>query len=275
MKKFGLCLALILSLCLFADAGSGRSSGSFSSSRSSSSSRSYSSPSRSYSSPSRSSGSWSSKSSSSPSRSSSWGSSKSSSSSSKNTWGTSKSVSPTSNNAWSSTPKTSSSFWSSSSSSKATASDNNVYSKAKQSGLAFTSKTAAIDHFKTQNASKYTTKFTSEPKAKPSYIPTSTTVGGKTVNVTYNQTNGGYGYIHPVTGAWMMYDVMSDMVMMNMLMSNHGYYIGTTPVQTVHQGSAFGAVLSFVIVLFTGFVLYMFISNSFAWNFSKRTGVRK
>lgn len=260
MKKFGLCLALILSLCLFADAGSGRSSGSFSSSRSSSSSRSYSSPSRSYSSPSRSSGSWSSKSSSSPSR---------SSSSSKSTWGTAKSTSSSHNNTWGSTPKTSSSFWSSSSS-KATSSDTNVYNKAKQSGLAFTSKTAAIDHFKTQNSSKYTTKFTAEPKTKPSYIPAATNVGGKTVNVTYNQTNGGYGYIHPVTGAWMMYDVMSDMVMMNMLMSNHGYHVGPAPVQTVHQGSVIGAVLSFVIVLFAGFILFTI------WlNFSERTGARK
>ena len=46
-------------------------------------------------------------------------------------------------------------------------------------------------------------------------------------NIIYH--NGGYGYYHPITHAWMAYDIMSDMVMMNMLMGNHGYYVGGAP----------------------------------------------
>ena len=152
----------------------------------------------------------------------------------------------------------SSSSWSSKPS--ATHSDTTVYNKAKQNGLAFSTKTDAINHFKTQNSSKYTTKFAAEPKEKPSYIPNATTVGGKTVNITYNQSHGGYGYMHPVTGAWMMYDVMSDMVMMNALMSNHGYHVGPAPV--VYTSNSAVCMLTFVFaVCIIGFVIWTISRN--------------
>jgi hypothetical protein len=85
------------------------------------------------------------------------------------------------------------------------------------------SKDQAVADFKTKHASTYTSKFSSEPAKRPAHIPTTTTVGNTNVNVSYNSQYGGYGYMHPTLGTWMMYDVMSDMAMASMLMNNHGY----------------------------------------------------
>lgn len=89
----------------------------------------------------------------------------------------------------------------------------------------------AVKEFKKTHASTYTSKYKTEPKIRPKHIPNTTNVGGSNVNINYNSGYGGYGYTHPITGAWIMYDMMSDAVMMNAMMSNHyspivytGYY---------------------------------------------------
>lgn len=109
--------------------------------------------------------------------------------------------------------------------------DTKAYEAAKSSGKAFTSKESALQDFKSKNATTYTNKFTSEPAARPTYIPTATNVGGKSVNIVYNSSHGGYGYIHPSLGTWIMYDTLSDMAMASHLMHNHGYYYGPPPME--------------------------------------------
>lgn len=107
--------------------------------------------------------------------------------------------------------------------------DNAAYKAAKTSGKAFTDQKSASSDFKNKYASKYTNKFDKEPATRPSYIPQSTNVGGQNVNITYNSTHGGYGYMHPTLGTWIMYDMMSDAVMMSSMMRHEGYYVGAPP----------------------------------------------
>ena len=92
------------------------------------------------------------------------------------------------------------------------------------SAPSYKTKEQAVAAFKEKNASTYTSKFTTEPKTRPEYIPPSTNVGGKTVNISYNASFGGYGYYHPSLGTWMAYDMMHDAAMMSMMMNRHGNY---------------------------------------------------
>lgn len=100
-----------------------------------------------------------------------------------------------------------------------------LYDKAKVNGTAFTSRNDAVSSFRGKYGSQYTNKFASEPSARPDYIPGSTSVGGRNYTIIYNHGYGGYGYYGP-SGAWMMYDVMADAVMLDLLMSHRGYYYG-------------------------------------------------
>lgn len=92
-------------------------------------------------------------------------------------------------------------------------------------GKSFSSKSEATAQFKKDNTAKYTSKFTKEPSSRPSHIPQSTKVGNQNVNITYNSTYGGYGYMHPTLGTWMMYDAMSDAVMLSVLMNQNHYNV--------------------------------------------------
>lgn len=239
-------LVLILSLAFsvecFAKPGSSggsRSSGGFSSSRSSSS--------RSFSSPSRSSGGFSSKPSmSSPSRSSGGFGSKPSTPKSTGS-NTVKSPVPSTSKSTGFSSSTSSSF-------KPKPSTHVDLQSAKQVkvGNVTMTKDQAISDFKTKHASTYTSSYKSEPSARPSHIPQSTTVGGKSVNVTYNVNHGGYGYIHPLTGAWMAYDVMSDVAIYSALMSQHNYHpvVTTQSPHIVYERNNYG-ILTIVILTLT------------------------
>lgn len=181
------------------------------------------------------------------SRSSSGSSSRSSSGSFGSGWGSSSSK-PKSSPAASSSSKPStstikSSFsWGSSSSSKssvvkpanktASSVDSKITSSTKSSGKSFSSKESAISSFKADNAKetvkggKFTSRYDSPPSVRPSHIPATTTVANKNVNVTYNSQYGGYGYMHPTLGTWMMYDMLSDAAMISAMSHNHGYYSG-------------------------------------------------
>jgi hypothetical protein len=72
-------------------------------------------------------------------------------------------------------------------------------------------------------------------------------VGGRTVNIVYNPSLGGYGYLHPTLGTWMLFDALSDAATTNALMSSRGYYWGGSPVYLSH-GPRYIA-LAFVVLL--------------------------
>jgi hypothetical protein len=54
--------------------------------------------------------------------------------------------------------------------------------------------------------------------------------------VVYSPSLGGYGYLHPSLGTWVLYNAMSDAIMMDSLMANHNYYYGA-PVYLSHGQS--------------------------------------
>lgn len=169
---------------------------------SSSSSRSSSSSSRSSSS--RSSGWGSSSRRSTPSRTSTWGSSNRTSSPLTSSFSTSGSRSQTQTT-------------------RRSAADQRLYDKAKASGTAYSSKSAATTAFKSKYGNQYTARYASKPATRPDHIPQSTSVGGRTYPIEYNQRYGGYGYMGP-SGSWVMYDAMADAAMLSMLMSRNHYY---------------------------------------------------
>lgn len=232
------------------------SSSSSSSSRSSSSSSSYSRPS--------SSSSWGSSSrSSTPSTkpSSSWGSSSNSSAKS------SQSAAPSSSSSgksWFSKPQTSTRPQSNV--------DRSRYEAAVKSGKSFQSRDAAVADFKAKEATKYQNKFTAEPATRPDYIPQKYKGNdGRSYDVTYNPSSGGYGYWSgggPGLGTWMMYDMMSDAIMMNTMMNRSNYYVGSPPAATVvhHNSGGVSAGTIFLICVcsfgIAFLVIWLFTRNS-------------
>jgi len=109
------------------------------------------------------------------------------------------------------------------------AADRNLYQAAKMRGTTFSDRSSAVSSFKSQYGTQYTNRFSSEPASRPSWVPNSYAVGGRNVTVIYNRGYGGYGYYHPITGAWMMYDMFADAVMLNAMMSQRSYYYGAPP----------------------------------------------
>jgi len=180
--------------------------------------------------------------SSSKSSSSGWGGSKSSSSKSSSGWGKSSSSSAKkSTNVWGSStnkstskPKTTTTLSKTQSvtSSKTKVDSSKKTSAQSKSAPKYSSKKDAQAAFKKENATKYTSTYTSKPTTRPTHIPQSTSVGGRDYNVTYNVNHGGYGYTNSL-GAWVVYDAMSDAIMMNHLMSRNAAYAYGAPVH--HQ----------------------------------------
>ena len=133
-------------------------------------------------------------------------------------------------------------------------------------GTAYKTKAEAQKAFKAKHGSKYTSKYTSEPTTRPSHIPQTTTHNGQTVNINYNQAQGGYGHWSgggPGIGTWIMYDALSDAVMYNALMSNHGYHYGGAPAPvyaTTGGVNMFFQIMlgGLIVVMGIGFLLVMF-----------------
>lgn len=200
------------------------------------------------------------------SKSSGWGSSSKSTSSSgwgtssksSSGWGTSKS-NGSGSSWWNGSSSKSSGF--SSSKSKTTA-DSLSYQRAKDNGTAFTSKTAAVNNFKTKYADKYPSTFKTEPKTRPNYIPQSTNVGGKSYNVTYNNQYGGYGYMGP-GNSWVSYNPMMDALVLSSLMNSHNYYVGTPPSAVVYTNSNPIAKILLALLIFAavGFIIYIIVRS--------------
>jgi hypothetical protein len=124
-----------------------------------------------------------------------------------------------------------------------------LYDSAKRNGTLFTSKTEASAAFKSRYAKDYSNTFASEPAARPSYIPGSYSVGGRDVNIVFNQGLGGYGYIHPLLGTWILYDALSDAAMADRLMYERGYYWGGAPAYLSHGPSYLGIAFAVLVAM--------------------------
>lgn len=123
-----------------------------------------------------------------------------------------------------------------------------LYDSARRSGTLFSSRDEAAQSFRSRYAKDYSSTFATEPAARPSYIPSATYVGGRSVNIVYSPVLGGYGYLHPLLGTWMLYDALSDAAMLDYAMSNRGYYWGGPPVYVSHGPGFLGFAL-FLLVL--------------------------
>lgn len=147
------------------------------------------------------------------------------------------------------------------SSRKMTKADKALAAKAKKNGTSFKSKKEAQAAFKKKNATKYTSKYKTKPATRPSHIPQTTTVGGTSYNVTYNQGMGGYGYMGP-SGAWIAYNAMADAAMMSMLMRQQGYYAPgmNTGAVVVHNPSGLGFVWLLISIIGGVVVIAVFVS---------------
>ena len=103
------------------------------------------------------------------------------------------------------------------------------YQRARANGTTFQSRQQAEQAFVSRNASQYPSRYASQPSSRPGHIPQSTRVDGRNVNVTYNAGLGGYGYLHPTLGTWVLYSAMADAAMLSVLMSRNHYYYGPAP----------------------------------------------
>jgi hypothetical protein len=124
-----------------------------------------------------------------------------------------------------------------------------LYDSARKNGTLFSSKAEASQAFKSRYAKDYGSSFASEPAARPSYIPSSAMVGGRNVNIVYNQGLGGYGYLHPTLGTWMLFDALGDAMMMDSVMSSRGYYWGGTPAYVTHGPGYLGLAFAALAIL--------------------------
>jgi len=196
MKTLTYLLTIVLSLSMLSDVEARRSGGSFGGSRSSSS----------------------------------WGGSRSSSSSSSrsSSWGKSSSNKTTTTRSSSSKPKTFHKAPPRKSVKKTvpkktiSAADKKRISSAKSSGTYFKNRKEATSSFKKKHANTYKSRYATKPTTRPAHIPQTTSVGGRSYNVTYNASYGGYGYMGP-SGSWIMYDAMADAAMLAILMNRRGY----------------------------------------------------
>ncbi len=131
------------------------------------------------------------------------------------------------------------------------AAQRNLYSTARQNGTLFSTRTDAVRSFRSKYSSQYSSRFAAQPSSRPSYIPRTTVVNGRTVNVVYNSGLGGYGYMDPFLGRWVMYNALTDAAMVGVLMSNHGYWWGGPPIYVSHGPGFF----TWAIILFVGFMV--------------------
>ncbi len=172
-------------------------------------------------------------------------SSRSSSSRSSSSWGSSSRRStPSHTTNWGSSSRSSSSLTGSlrtsgsrarTQTSRRSAGDQRLYDKAKASGTAYSSKSAATEAFKSKYSGQYTGRYASKPATRPDHIPQTTSVGGKTYSIDYSRRYGGYGYMGP-GGSWIMYDAMADAAMLSILMSRNNYYYDQPGVYYARSG---------------------------------------
>jgi len=145
-----------------------------------------------------------------------------------------------------------------------------LFESARANGTLFSSKAEAAQSFRSRYAKDYGSSFASEPAVRPSYIPSSTNLGGRSVNIVYNQGLGGYGYFHPGLGTWILFDALSDAAMADGIMSSRGYYWGGAPVYATH-GPGFLGLAFWVLVIF---LVAAFVVRAAANRAARRRGWR-
>lgn len=110
--------------------------------------------------------------------------------------------------------------------------DRALADKAKASGTAYQSRDEAVKQFQQKHSNQYTSRYASEPAARPTYIPKSTYVDNRQYNVYYDRRYGGYGYLD-YGGHWRYYDAMTDAIILSSLMNRHSYYYPPQQTQVV------------------------------------------
>jgi hypothetical protein len=127
-------------------------------------------------------------------------------------------------------------------------SQRSVYDSARRSGTLFSSRNEAQAAFKSRYQGQYGSTFRAEPASRPAWIPQTATVGGRSVGISWNPALGGYGYLDPILGSWILYDVFTDALMVDNLMNHHNYYYGA-PVYLSHGPGFLGAAIGLVILM--------------------------
>jgi hypothetical protein len=144
-----------------------------------------------------------------------------------------------------------------------TRADRALHDRAKKQGTHFQSRQQATSAFKKNKGAeisrKFPTKFDSKPATRPDYIPQSTSVGGKTYNITYNQQYGGYGYMDAL-GTFIIYDMLTDAAFMNTQMRSYGYAYGPAPSGGIGAGVVIGVVVGVVVI--GGIVFFVVMRDS-------------
>ena len=136
---------------------------------------------------------------------------------------------------------------------KMSSADRSLYNRAKASGTVFNNKGDALKSFKSKNASKYPTKFSTKPGKRPDYIPPTITTNGKRHNISYR--NGGYGYY--AGSIWRPYSPFADPFMAARLMAMGGYYYGPRPGLSLMALLGMGITLFSLVVILRSFVAAM------------------
>jgi len=123
-------------------------------------------------------------------------------------------------------PKKAASKYKGKSKRKLSKADQKTAAKARKAGKYHKDRKSARADFKKKNAGKYTSSYKTKPATRPAHVPQTTMVGGRSVNISYNVGFGGYGHMGP-SGSWMMYNMMSDMIMMDTMMNRTGYVVAS------------------------------------------------
>ena len=156
--------------------------------------------------------------------------------------------------------------WGSSKSSTATgksAADQKQTTNAKRTGTNYKTRDAAMKDYKAKNPDpkKSFNTFKSEPTTRPSYIPQNHTLSdGRSVSINYNPTHGGYGYMDPITGAFvgaMMINSISNAAYASN-MANSGYHYPGSPGYTPRSNTMFIVLGVFGIIFMLAIVVVMF-----------------
>ncbi len=133
------------------------------------------------------------------------------------------------------------------------ATSRSLYDNARSKGTLYSNQGEASSAFRQKYGSSYSSTFAAEPASRPSYIPATTMIGGRSAGVMWNPGLGGYGYFDSLLGRWMLYDAIGDVAMATGLMAGHGYAWGAPPVYASHGATfidlAFGLFLLFLLVV--------------------------
>jgi hypothetical protein len=138
--------------------------------------------------------------------------------------------------------------------------DKALFERARTRGTAFATRSEALKAFEQKNRGSFRNQFSSRPAGRPDYIPrTSTGPNGSRYPLEYRPGLGGYGYFNPSLGRWVLYSVLGDAIMTNMLMRNQGYYYGAPPSSSPGSwgfSSTMGALLFLALIVYAASRLF-------------------